>query len=165
MPTTLCDSKLYGPDTQKKEKGRLVNRGMGGFLNPPGHPEHNWSVEFDLRRRPENRGSMSLSAAVECEWLDPVARGEARRMLLEWEFVPGPKATAWIRQVLGYFKGCYKNDKLPEPECWNASHLFISQDLDPMIQGNDHAGVHLIRRYYPEYVPTKEDFDNAKWGS
>jgi hypothetical protein len=34
-----------------------------------------------------------------------------------------------------------------------------------MNKPEDHAGVNLIRRYYPEYVPTQEDFDNAKWGS
>src|SRR5689334_15226519 len=38
-------------------------------IYPPTHPEHTQSVEFDLKRRKENRGSMSLSAALECEWL------------------------------------------------------------------------------------------------
>ena len=62
----------------KKDKGKIVMRGMGGFLCPPDHPMHKQSVETDLRRRPENRGWMSLEAAVDCEYLDNATRLAAR---------------------------------------------------------------------------------------
>ena len=52
------------------EKGKIVHRGMGGFLCPPGHPMLTMSVETDLRRKPENRGSMALDYAAKCEYLD-----------------------------------------------------------------------------------------------
>ena len=167
MTATLTNSKIYGPDTQKKEKGKLVKGGMGGFLNPPNHPEHDFHVETDLRKRPENRGGMSLSAAAECNWLDGLTKAAARVALAGWERRPidSPKVVAWIRQVLGYFKGCYKNLEVEESRAWNADKLRINQQADPMQWIEYHAGVNLIRRYYPEYVPTQEDFDNAKWGS
>lgn len=168
MTTTLTDSKIYGPDTQKKEKGRIVNKGMGGFLNPPNHPEHDFSVETDLRCRKENRGGMSLSAAVDCDWLDSATRQAARVVLAGWERQPidSPKVAAWIRQVLGYFKGCYRNAAAGDRQ-WDADKLIINQEANPLNWNwvDDHAGVHLIRKYYPEYVPTQEDFDTAKWGS
>ena len=45
-----------------KETGRIVHKGAGGFLNPPGHPTHTLSVETELNRRPEKRCRMSLLA-------------------------------------------------------------------------------------------------------
>jgi hypothetical protein len=162
---------VYGPGTSKKEKGKIVNKGMGGFLCPPGHPEHSYSVETDLRRRPENRGSMSLSAAVNYEWLDNITRHQAGQIIDKWNqnrpAIDSAEVKDWIQQVLGYFRGCYKNPKLQEPDCWAASVLSIDQDnkADPMTLIDYHAGVHLIRRYYPEYVPTADDFASAYWGT
>ena len=166
MPATLTDSKIYGPDTQKKEKGRIVGKGIGCFLCPPNHPEYSFSVETELRRRPENRGCMSLSTAAECNWLDAATRQAARVALVSWERQPigSPKVVAWIRQVLGYFKGCYKGDDSLGVKAWHAGNLRINQDADPLASADLHAGVHLIRKYYPEYVPTAEDFNHAKWG-
>ena len=147
------------------EKGKIVHDGMGGFLNPPTHPEHEWSVQTDLRRRPENRGGMSLSTAATCEYLDPATRGAARRMLTKWVAPPidSPEVVAWVRMVLGYFVRCYRNPDAGADE-WNAGKLVIDANRDPMDTPAEHAGVHLIRKYYPDYQPTREDFDHAKWG-
>jgi hypothetical protein len=159
---------VYGPGTAKKEKGRIVSEGMGGFLCPPGHPEHSYSVETDLRRRPWNRGRMSLSCAVDCEWLDPVTREQAKVKLGLWydygrPCLGLPEMQDWIRQILGYFRGCYRNPEAGA-EQWNAGNLIIDQDRNPLDKPEDHAGVNLIRRYYPEYAPTAEEFAGAYWG-
>ena len=75
-----------------------------------------------------------------------------------------PEIQDWILQVLGYFRGCY--NLLPWEEAgWNVSALTISQLLDPMEYIGQHAGVHLIRRYYPEFAPTPEQFTSAYWGT
>lgn len=37
------------------------------------------------------------------------------------------------------------------------------RDRDPLEWIEDHAGVRLIRNYYPNFYPTREHFDNAKW--
>lgn len=95
----------------KTEKGKIVKHGMGGFLCPPGHPMHEYSVETDLRRRPENRTSMSLEYAVESPMLDAATKAAAKALLAYWEGSKRPLKSAavrdWIHQVLGYFKGCY----------------------------------------------------------
>jgi hypothetical protein len=151
----------------KGEKGKIVREGMGGFLNPPGHPEHFYSVQTDLRRRPENRGSMSLSAAAECEWLDDFTRQQAKNKLESWEAKPltDPEVKEWVYQVLGYFKRCYRNPDHSEPQCWYADKVVITDHpRDRGLGINDHAGVHLIRRYYPDYEPCEEDFYQAHWG-
>jgi hypothetical protein len=145
----------------KTEKGKIVKTGMGGFLNPPTHPEHDWSVQTDLRRRPENRGSMCLSSAVDCEWLDPATRAAARRRLDTWQRPALESVRDWVLQVLGYFRNCYN---LTETDDWSVGGLTIA-DADPMLNADNHAGVHLIRKYYPEYMPTADDFAGAYWGS
>ncbi len=38
-------------------------------------------------------------------------------------------------------------------------------DTKPGADWSKHAGVHLIRRYYPEYEPRAEDFAAAYWGT
>lgn len=149
------------------EKGRIVREGMGGFLNPPEHPEHTFSVETDLRRKPENRGMMSLSAAVDSDWLDPVTRVKAYRLLQAWREsrinLHMSDVREWIHQVLGYFRNCYKGQAGDQE--WYAGELRISADTDPILSADLHAGVHLIRKYYPEYTPVKADFDGAFWGT
>lgn len=151
------------------QKGRIVNQGMGGFLNPPGHPEHTRSVEFDLRRKPENRGSMSLSHALECDWLDGLTKAQARRLLEVWSLQKRPLSDStvqdWIQQVLGYFRGCYAGQNAKGEQSWNVSDLRIDQNVDPLLNADIHAGVHLIRKYYPEYSPKAEDFKQAYWGT
>jgi hypothetical protein len=149
------------------QKGRVIHSGMGGFLNPPGHPEHTHSVETDLRRRPWNRSRMSLSAAVACEWLDTSTREAADWFLKSWQPLPidHPDVVAWVRRVLGYFRSCYRNANLAEPECWYAGQVTIDPNRDPLEEPADHCGVHLIRQYYPQYEPTAEDFAHARWGS
>lgn len=136
---------------------------MGGFLNPPGHPEHNYSVQFDLKRRLENRGSMALSSAVDCEWLDDSTRAAAKRKLDEWKPKPleSEDVQDWILHVLGYFKNCFRGVG-KEPECWHVQNLVIvNKGQSP----DDHAGVHLIRKYYPDFKPEQRHLDNAYWGT
>lgn len=158
--------------TRKKERGIITRPGMSGFLCPPTHPEHTLHVEYDLWRRPENRSGMSLFCAATdertAEWLDAGTITEARRVLAAWDRPPIERDDVqdWIRQVLGYFRGCYRGTG-PEPECWNADKLSIVKVVSghEMDNVDEHAGVRLIRRYYPEFAPTVEHFTGAYWGT
>lgn len=111
---------------------------------------------------------MSLSTAVDSEWLDDATRAKAKQRLTEWQesrpSLESAEVQDWIHQVLGYFKGCYRNKDLQEPECWHAGKLTISKANDPVDHADDHAGVRLIRQYYPEFTPTVADFAAAYWG-
>lgn len=151
----------------RTEKGRIIHPGMGGFLNPPTHPEHDWHVETDLRRRPENRGGMSLTAAAEATWLDSSTRAEAKKLLKSWRPPPpnSPEIIDWRQQMLGYFKTMYRNDNAPSGHEWDASTMYIDPERDPILNADAHAGVHYIRKFYPDYVPTETDFEGAYWGT
>ena len=140
----------------KKEKGIIVNEGMGGFLNPPGHPEHYYSVEFNLRRRKENRNACSLTyAAYEASFLDDSIRKKAKKILDDWKTtrpsLSTPEIQDWIHQVLGYFKNCYSPDGVTR----DASKCVIISGNPFEIGVNRHLGVMFIRQFYPEYKPTK----------
>jgi len=147
-----------------KEKGRIVNGGMGGFLCPPSHPTYSQHVETDLNRRPEYHGGMSLETAIDCDWLDNATRAVARTILNSWKrpALESPEVQEWILQVLGYFKGCYCRGDGAEPEDWHAANLAINPENRTV---DEHAGVHLIRKYYPEFTPSEEHFQQAYWGS
>lgn len=136
--------------------------GAGGFLNPPTHPEHTISVRSSYG----NTFFMSLSSAAEAEWLNAETRGRAKGILKAWRKPPieSPEIQDWIRQVLGYFRHCYKGDG-PEPECWHASNHKIIKDKWEILPLDQHAGVHFIRNYYPEYEPQREHFSEAYWGT
>jgi hypothetical protein len=149
-----------------KEQGRIVTgNGMGGFLCPPTHPMHTQHVETDLRRRPENRGRESLEYAVEDETLTNATRAAARTVLNSWKAPPldSEEIRGWVLQVLGYFRGSY-NMTLTE-EGWHCDKMTFDHELDPMDHIENHAGVHLIRKYYPDFTPTREDFEQAYWGT
>lgn len=150
--------------TVTTEKGRIVSGGMGGFLNPPGHPEHTFSVEIDLRRGKENRGTMSLSYAVDCECLDQETRRSARWLLNQWKkeqpAIQDPAIQDWICNVLGYFRGCY----VAPFKSAAVSELIIDPKRNPLANCHAHAGVCYIRRFYPEFHPGAEHFAGACWG-
>ena len=145
----------------KHSWAKLVHSGMGGFLNPPGHPEHEWSIKSVYG----DTSSMSLSyAAKHCG--DPKAKAAAKAKLSEWRRPPlsDPRVQDWIHQVLGYFAGMYVGmDKAMQPS-WDVSDLRHLPDADPVLNQEIHAGVHLIRQYYPEYKAIRPDFQAAYWG-
>ncbi len=139
-----------------KERGRIVNTGMGGFLNPPGHPEHTLHVQTDLRRRVENRGGMCLSSAATCDWLDDATRAAAKKHLVAWDAsklaLSDPEVQVWVSQVLVHFRSCYRNPEAAEGKQWNADAVLIDRSRDPLAHADEHCAVHHIRRYYPDFV-------------
>lgn len=138
--------------TSRRNYGKLVNRGMGGFLNPPGHPEHDWSIQSTYG----DTFSMSLSSA----------KGAAQGKLNSWCPLPldSEPVQDWIAQVLGYFKGCYCGQDKQGQTSWNVSDIRITNEIDPVLNQDLHAGVHLIRKYYPEFVAEGKHFETAYWG-
>jgi hypothetical protein len=138
--------------------GKIVSGGLGGFLNPPGHPENSFHVETDLGPR------LSLSSAVNRDWLDSKTRQSAEQMLQQWEagksLISDPDVQNWIRAVLGYFKFCYIRPYFSH----NANDLLISLKLNPLANAHTHAGVHFIRAFYPEFHPSSQHFEEAYWG-
>ena len=167
----IAEALARAPRSHAARKARrdaqIVRNGQGNFLDPPEYPSHEYHVQTDLRRRPENRGSMALTYAVEdAPWLDPETKNEAKALIDKWKTsrpaLNSPKVKDWIHQVLGYFKNSYRNPSAGA-QPWNISNL-IHDDRDPIENADDHAGVHLIRRFYPDFSPSRLDFVQAYWG-
>jgi hypothetical protein len=126
----------------------------------------------DLRRRPENRGMMSLEYALENpSGVDRQTLLDAHQLLANWfeRKLPltDPQVIDWVHRVLGYFHDCYRgtSDGPYGRGVWAAESLTIDHERNPMAYISQHAGVHFIRKYYPDFVPTREDFEQAYWGS
>jgi hypothetical protein len=160
--------KLYVKVIKPKRTARVIeDHGQGGFMDPPGYPTHTHRVESDLRRAPHNRGSTSVSYAAEDKYIDPDTRQEIRALLSKWKKnrppITAPEVQAWVLQVLGYFRNAYGNPTIEGAKKWDASNLVFDNDRDPVKGADDHAGVHLIRKFYPEFSPTRQDFTSAGW--
>lgn len=145
-------------------KGHIVNEGMGGFLNPPAHPEHILSVKGSR----DEGGSLSYIAydPGAASYWDEETVQRARNILETWTPLPldHPDVEDWVRQVMGYFRGCYGGDRSLGEQRWNVQNLLIDSELDPMENEDEHAGVHYIRKWYPEFRLSREILDEAYWG-
>ena len=168
--------------TVKRPQGKwfLVSgpgAGCGGFLNPPTHPTRAHHIE-ERAFNGTCRSFMWIHAND--AWVPASVKREGRKILDAWTPLPAdhPDVVEWRSQVLGYFKGCYRNPSAPEAEQWHAGKMLIipapappdgvsrieGPTRDPVEWADDHAGVHLIREFYPYFTPTAEDFAIAKWG-
>jgi hypothetical protein len=179
-------ARQYASRKAPTEGGYIVRSGCGGFLNPPGHPSHTFSVYEGPRRDP--RSIMSLESTIGAEWLSEKVRAEAKALLDGWAAeetaltpeeqtetlmqrgyfrltLSAPAVQEWILQVLGYFRGCYRNPNVDGLRQWAVSDLIINRDRNPLEYLDEHAGVRLIRQYYPGFAPTAEHFGGAYWGT
>ena len=136
-----------------------LTHGAGGFLNPPTHPEHTASVSSSTM-------GMSLSHAVSCDYIPDEIRARARQILGNWvrPALNSPEIQEWILQVFGYFKGCFKGSAGPKE--WHVEQLRIEPTTPEkeLLNADLHAGVHFIRGFYPEFMPTLAQFAGAYWG-
>jgi len=135
--------------------GKIVGGALGSFLCPPGHPNYYHHISGP-------KFLISLTYAVESDDVHPEMRGRAQAILNRYKLPPinDPQVQDWIYRVMGYFRGCY----VGKEGSWQASDLVIDSTRDPIKHQNEHAGVHLIRQYYPEFKLTKTILKKAYWG-
>jgi hypothetical protein len=121
----------------------LVDKGACGFLNPPGHAEHNYSIV-------ENRGGhdvgfMSLGYAVKEGYLPAPVKREAQRKL---DAMPGDaKDEAWIASVYNYFRHCYSPDGIDR----DVNKMIISQ-MHTLLPEH-HLGYLFIKQFDLDHTP------------
>lgn len=146
-------------NTHKGNWGKIENSGQGGFLNPPGHPEHSFCVHSVYG----DTFWLSLStAAYDSDWLNCETIGKARGILKRWERNKKPlnEIQDWIYKIMGYFNTCYT----PNNKDRNVSNCLIKKKWNPLKHQGRHLGVLHIRQYYPEFQLEQKHLDNAKWG-
>lgn len=161
--------------TKTFEASQMASGGMGAFLNPPTHPDHTHHLETDLKRRKWNRGSMSLSYALECDYISDGMKRRITKMYENWHnekpAIDTPEIKDWICNVLGYFRHCYSPDGINRnsDSCliWiakNEKYTYGEKWQHFKRDNNNHLGVMHIREFYPDYKPAASDFRNAYWG-
>lgn len=128
--------------TQEKWSITSENNGSGGFLCPPGHPNHRYSVIEGPARNP--RTIMAVDSAATEEWVPAGVRERAARLLTDARLVESP---LWVGMVYGYFHSMY----LPESGSANVADLITDRKNE--LPAERHAAVAYIRRYFPQHSP------------
>lgn len=122
----------------------VTGKGMGGFLNPPGHAEHTQSVHEYERGR--DRGSMSLSYAAgdETTWVPADFKARCKQALAD---NPGQFTDEWERVVYSYFRNCYSPDGVTR----NTSNATIGKNVS--LPAEWHLAYMHVRHYFPDAKP------------
>lgn len=131
-------------------------QGQGGFLSPPGHPDHEYVIEG---RRPRAReadvytGVGSVLSSPD-EYPPHVVR-MAQRVMDKAELICSDR---WVRMVYGYMRTMY----VPWTEDDRADKLL----RDPLghMPASRHAAVRVIRRYFPDHEPRVDLIKNPGKG-
>ncbi|MEK5036158.1 hypothetical protein MKY96_32435, partial [Paenibacillus sp. FSL R7-0302] len=119
----------------------IVNSGAAGFLNPPGHAEHNYSVR-ELSRNNKEISSESLSSALINDSIPEDIKNRAKMLL---ERFPGDFTEEWEHSVYNYFRCAYSPDGVNR----NVNDCFFQKDGNP----EHHLGYLFIKSFYPDYEP------------
>ena len=118
---------------------------MGGFMSPPGHPDHEWSVgEYTGRTSHRELGRMSISTAAEAHWAPESVRARAQQLLAEAQIVC---SELWVRHVYGYYQSMYL------PESGDRTVQDLITDPAGKLPAERHAAVALVREYFPDHQP------------
>lgn len=140
---------------------QVVNKGYGSWLLPPDHPDHAYSVEYWKPRQPE---ILTLAQAINDPRIEIAIRERCEEIVNEWKESSSVYDKAeWVSMVLGYWRNCYTS-KTPHAEYNRNVCLWIDYESDPLEFAHAHTGVNWIRQFYPDYEPTRGDFDNAWYG-
>lgn len=144
-----------------KTRYTIVHEGMGGFLNPPGHAEHSYSVrEYNVHGPRREHGSSSLSyAAANAEaWGHPGIARAAARKLAE---MPGTFTPEWEREVYAYFRNCYA----PDGKTRAVSECIVRDGETPAPNPLWHLAYLHVRSFFPDATPNIELIENPPaWG-
>ena len=157
-----------------REKFYIKTGSQGNAFDPPRYPTHKYHIE-------NNKKTCYLSIDKdiyekdEYSYIDNEIKLECKKIIEKWDIDKLPLdhdlVKDWIYQMLGYFKDCFKGLE----NNWNCDKMKV-RDYKKIFSKSEfyykflvttqslHFGVHHIRKYYPEYVATEDDFENAYWG-
>lgn len=143
---------------------RIVRGGMGGFLAPPGHPTHDWSVEDgpgrDTQRGPSLIASLDYAVQNEHGEVPRHLQEHARKLFADAVLV---RSEAWERQVYGYFRGCYSPDGVNRKVA--DAVIFPKGTAAELLPPPEHHLAYLlVRTYFPDATPRLDLIENSEGG-
>jgi hypothetical protein len=129
-------------------------RGSGGFLCPPGHPNHEytlygWSSQAKASRSGLDGAALigSIESAASDSECPGSVKDQAARILAN---APLACSEAWIRNVYGYFRNSYApadRDRNVSRSVRNGPHGL-------------HLGYLKVRDYFPDHAPRADLIEN-----
>lgn len=131
----------------------LVDEGMGGYLNPPGHPEHTYSIQ-GFRGGHEVRG-ISLREALDDEYAGSI-RGAAKNLLNKWsKGRPAAPPEEWVKQVYIYFQHCYSKNgtNRSETDCITYGKFWGNAEQEKDANPYFHLGFLFVNEFFPAHGP------------
>lgn len=140
----------------------LVDSGMGGFLNPPGHPEHDYSIHGF-------RGGHEVESTCLTRCLDDyyrgAVRGSAKGLLKRWEKNrPAIPPREWMIEVYKYFKHCYSKDGINRDvdSCVTYGKFWDNAEQEQHENPYHHLGYMFVKSFYPVHEPDLELIKNPE---
>jgi hypothetical protein len=124
--------------------------GAGGFLNPPQHAEHNYSIIGKERGREVE--SMSLSYAVTAEYVPAHIRQRAQEIL---EQNPGVITEEWIISTYKYFGHTYSPDGIERnvSKAIYYGKFWGNADKEKDANPEHHLAYLFIKTFDPNHTP------------
>lgn len=125
---------------------RIVSDGgTGGFLCPPGHPSHRYSIVEKSSDRWNAYVCGTYSLDSDCEWIPDGIRRRATQMLTEAKLVESPM---WVANVYGYFRSMWS----PDGRMWADTRELVLGKPDGEYPDEWHAGCVFVRKYFPDHA-------------
>ena len=142
------------------------NKGAGSFLEPPFSKTHQFGIVAGYDHGNGYQEYSSIDYYLSDANVPQSAKHVIQRIIGKTDIpsIDYPEIQDWICHVLDYFKNCYSGQDSKGEISYNVSDLRIDPAADPLLNCDIHAGVHFIRKYYPSFIPTREQFDKAYWG-
>lgn len=140
----------------------MVDSGMGGFLNPPDHPEHSYSIEGC--RGGHVVEMMSLSSCLDDYYRGGV-RGAVKAKLKQWEQNrPAVPPHEWVVKVYKYFRHCYSKDGINRgvDDCVTYGKFWDNAEQEQNENPYHHLGFMFVKSFYPVHEPDVELIKNPE---
>lgn len=135
-------------------------RGAGGFLCPPGHPAHEYSLEGYWNGK--RKANADMYGSIEYVF-DPqsgasdVVRDRVRKIMDSATLVCSEN---WVRMVYGYFRNCYATEDGDR----SASDCIIPKKGDAPLPDERHLGYLTVREYFPDHEPRHDLIEDPDKG-
>ena len=128
----------------------LIKDGMGGFLNPPGDSEHDYSIR-EGKSDISAVGFYSLSTAASETWIPDEVRKIAQSKLDSSKRECSEK---WVQSVYNYFRNCYSPDGINR----NCSDCIVDNTNEQ--PPKYHLAFLHIKRFFSEHEPRLDLIEN-----
>lgn len=135
----------------------VASGSAGSFLEPPYKKCHRYEV---VQKHAGNVMSICSIDSFKKEFPELAAKVDS----IIGEEKQTPIDENWKNSVFNYYNNCYSSDGVNS----NASDCIILEEETSLDYKNKyHLAVLFIRKYYPDFIATEEDFLNhpeASWG-